>query len=199
MPEYLDRSKPHHESGLHFEPPHDQCFRLDLCKHVRALKGKGLAEMDYGWWDGGGRTMHLLEVKDYSPPNPKLSSDNLLNECIQKATDCLLVMASVWHDLPLGERLGECLPEEWRAPPAEAVHVQLTFVVKTSDPTDLEVLMKLQDRLRDKLAGRLELLQIRDRTMVLLLDHRRATRVGIPISAFDDEGAGKTSGKRRSR
>jgi hypothetical protein len=199
MPAYLDRSKPHYESGLHVELPHDRCFRLDLCQRVRELKGRGLAEMDYGWWDPGARTMHLLELKDYSPPNPRLESNFLLDECAQKATDCLLVLASVWHDLPLGPHLVECIPEEWRVRPAAAVRLQLTFVVKTSDPTDLEALIKLQDRLRNKLGGRLELFQVRDRATVLVLDHQRAAKAGIPVSAFGHGESTSRTGKPREQ
>ncbi|XYH96293.1 hypothetical protein ACMHYB_52340 [Sorangium sp. So ce1128] len=167
------------------------------------ILGKGVAEMDFGWWDPAERTMHLLELRDYSRPEQRIAVDFLVAECVQKATDCLLMLVSVWHAVPAGPALSGCVPEEWRKRPDGGERVRLTFVVKRSNTDDRTALGPLQSRVRDKLRGRLELLQLGVTTMVFVMDHGSARKTGLPIQTVEDaigalaEAPSRGRGKRR--
>jgi hypothetical protein len=109
MPVFLDRAKAHEESGLYFDPPNERTFRLSESEIAGTLfQGFGVQEMDFGWWDEPAQTMNLLEVKDYS--EKLFNEEHYLNECIQKATDCLLLLASIWYNLPYGQKVSHLTP-----------------------------------------------------------------------------------------
>lgn len=200
MPAFLDASKAHLESGLYFDPPHERCFRIDQSKLAEALcKRFGVQEMDFGWWDESQRIMYLLEVKDYAQAGASFSADHYLNECIQKATDCLLLLASIWYGLPYGSDVKLSLPEEWHARPAAPPRLHLYFVIKTPEASkDMLGMDALQAKARDKIKGRLELLQVRSATTLFLLDHRAAAKLGLPIKT-EDEITGAPSRGRLAR
>jgi hypothetical protein len=94
------------------------------------------ARKTFGWWDEPEQTMNLLEVKDYS--DAPFNAEHYVNECIQKATDCLLLLASIWYDLPYGPRIKGCLPDEWHTLPVAPPRLHLFFVIKESLSTDAE-------------------------------------------------------------
>jgi hypothetical protein len=191
VPEFLDPAKAYEESGLYFDPPHARAFRLDRSLLADSLfKSFGVQEMDFGWWDEPQQTMNLLEVKDYS--EAYLNPEHYLNECIQKATDCLLVLASIWYNLPYGLRARDCFPDEWHMRPSAPPRLHLYFVKKsrssmtaraTQDTVGIDA---LQAQARNKLRGRLELLQVRQSTTLFLMDHSEAVRRGLPIKTEED-------------
>lgn len=191
-PSLVDRNKRHPESGLYFDPPHARCFRWDTCPDFKIFKGLGLAEMDFGWRDETTGTLHLLELKDYSTRD--LSPDWLIGDLVQKATDSLLLLASVWYGFPRGDAIRACLPDEWHEH-AERQPIQLNFVLKTADVVPLH---DLQDRLRNKLLGRQELLALRTVTTVYLVNHEFAvSELGLPLTLADEPRAGRRiAGKR---
>ncbi len=134
--------------------------------------------------------MNLLEVKDYSEAN--LNTDHYLNECIQKATDCLLLLASIWYNLPYGQRAKDCFPDEWHTRPSAPPHLHVYFVKKsrpsmtarsTQDTVGIDA---LQAQARNKMRGKLELLQVRQATTLFLMDHGEAARRGLPIKTEED-------------
>ena len=111
MPVFLDQAKAHPESGLFFNPPNDRCFRLDHSPHASTLfRSMGVQEIELGWWESAKQTMHLLEVKDYSRPGASFDHQHFLNECLQKATDCLLLLASIWYGLPCAPDAKDSVP-----------------------------------------------------------------------------------------
>ena len=191
MPVFLDRAKAHLESGLYFEPPHERCFRLDQAEFSGTLfKRFGVQEMDFGWWDASQRAMRLLEVKDYSVA--AFNAEHYLNECLQKATDSLLLLASVWYGLPYGPQVRGCLPEEWHARPGAETRLHLFFVIKVSESTDAGPtkdplgMDALEAKARNKMRGRLEMLQVLPATTVFLMNHRAAAGRGLPIKTEAD-------------
>jgi len=193
VPVFLDRARAHQESGLYFDPPHDRCFRLDQCEHGKRLfQELGLQEMDFAWWHEPDQAMHLLEVKDYSLPRASFNPDHYANECVQKATDCLRLLASIWYGLPYGDRARDCVPEEWHSLPAGPLRLRLFFVAKVPEPTgerptkDPFGLDGLEARARNKMRARLELFQVSKATTLFLMDHRTATRRGLPVKSEDD-------------
>lgn len=95
MPVFLDPAKNHDEPGFLFNPPNERAFRLSTSGLADTLKRFGVQEMDFAWWDGPKQTMNLLELKDYTKGT--FRADHYVNECAQKATDCLLLLASIWY------------------------------------------------------------------------------------------------------
>lgn len=188
MPVFLDASKAHLESGLFFDPPHDRCFRLDQSELAEGLfKRFGVQEMDFGWWDELQQIMHMLEMKDYARAGVSFNADHYLNECVQKATDCILLLASIWYGLPYGPQVKGCVPNEWHVRPAVPPRLHLFFVIKVPETSkDALGMDALQARARNKMKGRLELLQVRSATTLFLLDHRTAKAFGLPIKTEDD-------------
>jgi hypothetical protein len=191
MPSFLDRAKAHLESGLFFDPPHDRCFRPDQQDPIKALKGLGLHEMDFAWWDPARRTMHLLEVKDYSRPAAKLEQGPLVNECVQKATDSILLFASIWYGLPYAARLRAWVPEEWHEKPREPSSLSLFFVFKIPEPPDRGPQSQsiawttLEANARNRLKARRELFQLSAIAEVFLMDHRAASSRGLPLKTAE--------------
>ncbi len=187
MPVFLDPARAYPESGLLFDPPHDQCFRFDQCEPVKRLKGLGLHEMDFAWWDDARKAMHLLEVKDYSLPQAKIAQEHLVNECVQKATDCLLLLASVWHDLPLGPEIRAQIPEPWHQKPNRPKTLNMFFVFKVPESSrgavarDPVAWDALEATARNRLNGRRELFLLRAAAEVFLMDHLAAAGRGLPI------------------
>ena len=191
MPVFLDRAKAHFESGLYFDPPNKRAFRLEDSELAGMLfKRFGVQEMDFGWWDEPEQTMNLLEVKDYS--EAPFNAEHYVNECIQKATDCLLLLASIWYNLPYGQKVRDCLPDEWHSFPGAPPRLHLFFVIKeppsadaraTKDPLGMDA---LQGRVRNKMRGRIELLHVTPATTLFLMNHRAATVRRLPIKSSDD-------------
>ncbi|MFT3765515.1 MAG: hypothetical protein QM820_08380 [Minicystis sp.] len=193
MPVFLDRQKAHLESGLYFDPPHDRCFRLAQCEHgKRFFQELGLQEMDFAWWDEPDRAMHLLEVKDYSEPGRRFEPDHYTNECVQKATDCLLLLASIWYGLPYGSQAKDCVPEEWHTLPAAPPQLRMFFVAKVPEPADQRPTKDpfgwdgLETRARNRMRARIELFRVTPATTLFLMDHRTAARRGLPIKSEQD-------------
>ncbi|MEP7119513.1 MAG: hypothetical protein ABJE95_01330 [Byssovorax sp.] len=184
MPIYLDPAKSHAEPGFLFNPPHERAFRLsDSALSGPLFKGFGVQEMDFGWWDEPEQTMNLLEVKDYTKGT--FSAEHYVNECAQKATDCLLLLASIWYALPYGLEVRECLPVEWRTLPIAPPRVHLFFVMKEPQSTDPVGMSALQDRVRSKMRGRIELLKLTPATKLFLMNHRVAAHQ-LPLTTEDD-------------
>ncbi len=173
------------ESGLYFDPPVDGYFRLEVAPYFKSVfKGRGLCEMDFGWWDPTEKTLHLLELKDYSV---KALPDNLVDDLVQKATDCLLLLGSMYYGLPHAEGIKEDFPENSHVKPNRPAMLRLTFVLKTAARDHALPLQQMRDKLKNKLNGRLELLDLRSSTEILLLDHWMAQELGVPIVPADDE------------
>src|SRR5262249_30280382 len=152
------------------DPPNERWYRWqDRPYFVEHCKRFGVQEMDFGFCDLEGRILHLLELKDYSRPGELPPA--LVDELVQKATDCLLLLGSIWHGLPHAEGLKRDLHEEWHQKPVHAGGLRLIFVVKLAEQSHRADMQPMLDKLRNKLAGRLELFALRQIATVELLDH----------------------------
>jgi hypothetical protein len=172
------------ESGLQVHLPDEDSFRFEDCAAYRRLSGWSLKEMDFGWWDGDRQIFWLMELKDYSrlSPRERLPEplfDNLLN----KATDSLLMLSSVWLQTEQGATLRRCLPDTChRLPP----RLKLVFVIKLHQLPIIADLGPLGVRLKTRLRGRVALfdLDVRD---VAIADHQTAIKLGLPLSVGSKE------------
>ncbi len=191
MPVFLDPAKNHIEPGFLFNPPHEHAFRLsDSALADTLFKRFGVHEMDFAWWDEPAQTMNLLEVKDYS--TAPFVAEHYVNECAQKATDCLLLLASMWYGLPYGPSVSECVPDEWHTRPVAPPRLHLFFVLKeppsadaraTKDPFGMSA---LEDKVRNRMRGRIELLKLTPATKLFLMNHRIAAGRLLPITTEED-------------
>ncbi len=183
------------ESGLRFEPPTSDWFRLEDCAGFKSLKNFGVHELDFGWFDRKRNILWLIELKDYSETGGASDRqkrqfvdylDYLDREFVDKAKDCLLVLGSVWHHLPKKALLEPDLPSVCRQLPSQERRLKLAFVVKTDElQSFLLSAGPLQDRLRNKIKGQCELLGIREYCEVFLFDHETAIQSGLPLRVDD--------------
>ena len=178
MPVFLDPAKNHAEPGFLFSPPHERSFRLSASALSDTFKRFGIQEMDFAWWNEPQQTMNLLEVKDYSTGS--FSAEHYVNECAQKATDCLLLLGSIWYGLPYGPKVRECVPDEWHTLPVAPPRLHLFFVMREPQSTDPLGMSALEGRVRNKMRGRLELLNLTRATTLFLMNHRTAA-ARLPI------------------
>jgi hypothetical protein len=181
VPVFLDAAKNHAEPGFLFSPPHKCSFRLSASALSDTFKRFGIQEMDFAWWDAPEQTMNLLEVKDYSRTG-SFSAEHYVNECAQKATDCLLLLGSIWYGLPYGPRVSECVPEEWHTLPVTPRRLHLYFVMKEPQSKDPLGMSALQDKVKSKVKGRIELLDLTSATTLFLMNHHFAASKGLPIT-----------------
>lgn len=184
VPVFLDPAKNHPEPGFLFDPPHERAFRLSASALSSTFKRFGIQEMDFAWWDEPAQTMKLLEVKDYTKGT--FSADHYVNECVQKATDCLLLLASIWYGLPYGPKVRECVPDEWHVLPAAPPRLHLFFVMKEPQSRDPLGMSALEDQVRSKVKGRIELLHLTPATRVFLMNPRTAAGHKLPITTEED-------------
>lgn len=177
------------ESGLYFDPPVGY-FRIQDAPYFKdKFQRRGLCEMDFGWLDPVQRILHLLELKDYS--TRELPPD-LTGDLVQKATDSLLLLSSIYYGLPHQEGIHSVFPAECHERPSPPASIRITFVIKTQSRDTAILLQKMSDSLKNRIAGRLELLDLRTVTQVFLLDQWMAKEQRIPID-FEEE----TDRKRR--
>jgi len=163
------------ESGLQVALPDESGFRFADLPAYSSLKGCGISEMDYGWSDDEKAALCLLEVKDYTAPTDL--PGHLLAKLIAKGRDCLVLLHSAWSEL--GER-AKALRAELPDPCRHRKQVRMFFVLKR-DPAVLkrEGLGVMQDKLRAQITAYASLLGLR--SMVLLVDHEKASRMGLPV------------------
>jgi hypothetical protein len=160
------------ESGLRITLPDGECFRFQDCPSYNPLKGKNLTEIDFGWWDSAEDTLHLLEIKDYSglPASERLP-EYLLEKLINKVTDTLMLLASVWFSSLQGQQICSDLPASFHKFPLQPKKIK---IVINSDIKIRDELSPLKVRLKNKLLGRLKLFDIEHITLV---DHETALKM----------------------
>ena len=171
------------ESNLEIVLPLNEEFRFGDCPAYRTLSGANLKEMDFGWWDTAKNTLWLMEVKDYSrlTLEERLPVD-LFDTFVNKATDSLMMLASVWFSSAQGTSISACLPTSCRSFPFHPHKIKLVFLLKVNSHTIPEI-ETLRDWLKNRLKGRVALFDMAV-TNVILLDHNTAMSVGLPIRAI---------------
>jgi len=162
----------YYESGLKISLPSDEHFRFQDCKAYKPLSGQNLKEMDFGWWQAEKNTLCLIEIKDYThlTPTERLPA-HLLNTFINKATDSLLMLATMWAKIGKGFELSSCLPlpvQQFPSHSPEKLRLKLFFILKIDKVIFRSQLGILKDELNDRLRGRVALFNVRH---VSLLDH----------------------------
>jgi hypothetical protein len=164
------------ESGLMINLPDEQSFRFQDHPAYQKLKGKGLSEMDFAWWDATKNILWLLDVKDYSHllPAEKLP-DYLLAKLSNKVIDSLLIMSAIWSNTQQGLNLKMYLPESCQI----TQPLKIVFVFKITNQTIKASLSPLKTKLVNSLQGKLLLFDLKN---VTLVDHEIAIKMGLPLT-----------------
>ncbi|WP_445630204.1 hypothetical protein [Nostoc sp. DSM 114167] len=171
------------ESGLRITLPDGESFRFQDCPSYQILNGKNLSEIDFGWWDASKDTLCLLEVKDYSGLSPsERLPQHLLDKLINKVTDTLMLLSSVWFASLQGQQICSDLPVSCQTFPIKPKKIKIVIILKiNSDIKIRDELSPIKTRLKDKLLGRLQLFDIKH---VTLVDHETAIKMPLPIEVI---------------
>lgn len=170
------------DSGFKVSLSEASSFRLSDLAPYQQLSGCCLKEMDVGWHDGSQGRLFLLELKgaevwDAFDRSKTAAHEHLVANLKGKATDVLLILASVWAQTEFGLQLSPLLPAAARAFPG-AAKLKLIFLVDTP-ATRTPLLGPVKDELNRLLSGRVSLYGIR---RVTLIDFDRAQKMGLPIT-----------------
>jgi len=168
----------YHESGLIITLPDKEHFSFQDCHGYKTLSGQNLKEMDFGWWRDD--TLWLIEIKEYAnlTSNEQLPA-HLLDNFVNKATDSLLMLASLWAETNHGLKLAPCLPPQIHKFPKR---LKLFFILKIDKVIFKSQIIHLKDALKNRLRGRLILFDVKH---VSLVDHLTAIKCNLPIAIED--------------
>ena len=73
-------SMPHTENGVTVNFPDANYFQFENCHEYSAVKGKGIKEMDFIWWESSTNILWMVELKGfYNPANPRHRETDLGN------------------------------------------------------------------------------------------------------------------------
>jgi len=170
------------ESGFQVKAPHPAFRFADLVSY-RSLTPKGLKEMDVGWWEANasGQRLILLELKgarvwQTPPDDPARPHEYLINTCVTKATDALLMLACAWIPTTWGQSLQAELPLQ--AVLDSGCSIWIVFLIDIPEGYREHLLM-VREELNARLAGRLALFGIR---RVSVVDLAGAAKLGLPVT-----------------
>jgi hypothetical protein len=115
--------------------------------------------MDFGWIAPDGDAVWLLEVKnfDHSDAEP-FDRDALFDDLVQKATDGLLMLASMWACVGVGPGLLRDVQATCPGFPPAPVTVRLVLMLKFKGADAQMQAMTLGDEVRTRLRGRMKCL-----------------------------------------
>lgn len=161
------------ESGLRLGFPADS-FRFQELLAYRALSGQSLKEMDFAWHHNS--RLHFLEIRDYRRLEGTLNLDDLVpaskeslprrfSQLIDKLTDSLIIMLSVWAGTQRGNLIASELPV------AAQGLTSIRLVIALGLPAHLSIHMGvLREAINARLRGRVALADI---SRVSVLDYDR--------------------------
>ncbi len=144
------------ESGVELGLPDKDHFRFQDCEAYNKVKGMGIKEMDFCWWNQTKDSIYLLEALD----TKKDSSQEILLKIVVKGLDSLLLLLAVWMDTRFGESLGSELPKSF--PTAIPTKFIFIFILRTRSGHAVSSDKKgqfapYQDKARSRLRSRLGL------------------------------------------
>jgi len=170
------------ESGFKVSTDSATSFRLADLEPYRKLSGLHLKEMDIGWWDSSTSRIILLELKgsgvwDAFDSSREHAHDHLVANLRDKATDAMMILASVWVGTTRGKEMKKLLPANVRRYPGDG-KIKLIFLVDT--PRSRKPLLSaINDEVNRKAAGRSRLFGV---PRVTVVDFDVATRMNLPVT-----------------
>lgn len=148
------------ESGLRLGFPADS-FRFQELLAYRALSGQFLKEMDFAWHHNS--KLHLLEIPDFRRLESTLNLDDLVpsskeglpkrfSQLIDRLTDSLLMLLSVWAGTQRGSLIASELPIN-----AQSL-ASIRLVIALGLPEHLSIhIGALREAINSRLRGRVAL------------------------------------------
>lgn len=167
------------------ELPEDTGFRFADLRSYRALAGRHVSEMDFGWIHAGSDALCLMEVKDYCGRD---APSHLLPKLIAKGRDSVLLLQSAWGEL---SGVGQGLRSDLPAPCRDRRSVRLFFVLKRDpgmSPPEARLMQTMQDALRSAIGAYADILGVR-LSLLLLVDQDKALRMPLPVALAAPPGA----------
>jgi hypothetical protein len=160
------------ESLIEAEMPSGSFFRFQNLGSYKGLSGRGLKEMDFVWWVGDD-TLYLLELFSARAYNSRPTGE-FLRLCVEKITDSLLFITSVWVPTNYGERINRELNQLGLFLPSYSTIINTSiYIVIGKEWTDEELISVdvLTDTLNSKVSGKTDLI---DSSIVSVLDLKYA-------------------------
>lgn len=104
------------ESGMTVDLTNYLHFRFQDCQGYKKIKGLGIKEMDFGWWNENNNCLYLLELKDYTSSQRSLTdrekSAQLLDNLWKKSVDVLFMLSALWLNNEGSREIKPCFPEK---------------------------------------------------------------------------------------
>lgn len=174
------------EGHFAIELPEDRSFRLESCEAYVEISGKGVKEMDFGWIEAEGRTLWLMEFKDYdhgAAPDP--DRKHLVETLSTKVRDVLTMLATAWAETEFGEELRRDLRETCQPFPSRACTVRALIVLNLSRADASRLIGALKSEINAELEGIREMFGISSVTVLTVGHPMLEERLGIQITQTD--------------
>lgn len=147
------------ESGYQFELPDDRTFRFEECATYRNhLKAHELKEMDFGWiTDTDPPAVWLAEVSNYGlgPEAQTVGVSDFLDEAVQKISDSLLMLSTVWAQTSAGQRLRHDIEQTCPNFPEHVVDLRVAVLLGFGGTDAPQKIQAVANTLRPRLKGRM--------------------------------------------
>ena len=151
-------------------------FRIDKINPHKRLTNCHLKDIDVCWLEPSTQVLYLMEFKDYANPHflANSSIDEKLEELIAKATDVLLILASVWSNSKKGQEHKQEIPESCCVIPRKIKFFFVLKLITTQIQNDIPAITTM---LRNRLQGRAALFDIDVANDVVIIDLQQASQI----------------------
>jgi hypothetical protein len=176
------------EGHFSIELPEDRSFRLESCDTYVQISGKGVKEMDFGWIEAEGRTLWLMEFKDYDhqeAPDPE--REHLVDNLSTKVRDVLTMVATAWAETDFGEHLHRDLRDTCSRFPDRACAIRPLIVLNLSRADASRLIGALKNEINAELEGIREMFGISSVTVLPVGHPMIEEKLEIQITQTDQE------------
>jgi len=155
------------------------CFRVENINPHKRLTNSHLKDIDVCWFDPSSGILYLMEFKDYANPHflANSSLNDELDDLINKATDMLMILASIWSNSQKGQEYKNEIPNSCCSLPRK---IKIFFVFKLITAQIQNDIPAITTKLRNRLKGRAALFDMNTANDVMIIDLNEASRL-FPI------------------
>lgn len=178
----------HSEGHFTVELPEDRSFRLESCDTYVQISGKGVKEMDFGWIGAEGRTLWLMEFKDYDHTEaPDPDRDHLVETLSAKVRDVLTMMATSWAETDFGDQLRGDIRDTCPGFPNRACGVRPIIVLNLSRADASRLVGALKSEINAELEGIREMFGVSSVTVLTVGHPMIEEQLEVQITETDQE------------
>lgn len=136
----IAHTMPHTENGITVHFPDTNYFQFEGCPAYITIKGNGVCEVDFVWWQRANNTLWMVELKGfYDPANPmhsppdlsnKAKAEKILEKLYDKSVHTLCMIennranTSACHGLPITSQTTYKIVHLLRVHPSHATYLQ---------------------------------------------------------------------------